>query len=241
MHDYTKDDVPFGGDNADDFMIGDATAPDKTADQIEGENSFTTVPPGEHLLIVAGFPDPPQENIYKVMVDGRLHSFVSHSVRVRFHLAGQPTCTITDFFLLPPQDPGQLNAYYNGIPEGKKQAGWSASKFVHFINRLGYPFPPGAKLPEAAKRLGNWKGRTIHATVESGRGTYTDKDGGEKPRSNQVKPFSYRASQGTVNGVGASSPQKPGQQAPRQAAPSNQPMPAAAGAGSTYSAGLDNL
>lgn len=200
IHDYSQDDFNTDPDN---FTIGgDVVASDKSADEIESANSFTDVPPGEQLLVVAGFAGPPEEALYKVSLNGRMVSFSAHSVRVRFHLDGKPNCSISDFFLLPPSDPRELNAYYLGLPEGKKQAGWAASKFIHFINRLGYPFPPGAKLPEAARRLGNWKGRKIYAMVEAGRGTYTDKNGVEKPRGNQIKPFSFRIASGGAAGVG---------------------------------------
>jgi hypothetical protein len=235
-HDYTKYDGQFGSsDDPDDFEIaGDITAGDRSADEIESSSSFNTVPPGEHLLVISGFPEPPKEAHYKVLVNNRLDSFAAHSVRVRFHLDGHPNFTITDFFLLPPSDPRSLNAYYNGTPEGKKQAGWAASKFIHFINRLGYPFPPGAKLPEAARRLGNWKGRTIIATVEAGKGTYMDSSGVEKPRGNQIKPFSYRTSEQTVQGATAS-------MRANGPARANNPAPVQPKGTNVYAAGLDNL
>jgi hypothetical protein len=205
MHDYTRDDS-FNTD-PDDFVIGAVVAPAKSADDIEKENLFSAVPPGEHLLTVLDFPNPPEEKPYKVMVNGRLELFTAHSIRVRFCLPGNPKCTVTDYFLLPPSDPKQLNAYYNGVPEGKKQAGWAASKFVHFINRLGYSFPPGGVLPEAAQRLGNWKGRAIYATVEPGR-RYTDSQGNQKPGSNQIKTWSYRPAQQGAGGAGGVGPAK---------------------------------
>lgn len=239
-YDYTKDDVPFGDESPDDFVIaGDITGSDKSADEIEASNSFTAVPPGEHLLVVGGFPEAPKESHYKVMVNNRLDSFTAHSVRIRLHLPNNPNCTVTDFFLLPPSDPKQLNAYYTGIPEGKKQAGWAASKFIHFINRLGYPFPPGAKLPEAARRLGNWKGRTIYAMVEAGR-PYTDKNGVEKPGNNQVKPFSYRSSQQTGVNVGLP-PAAQGRMPATAAGAGTVPSQANRQVAPSHAAGLDNL
>jgi|GEM_PF-3852282 len=201
-YDYTREDhVPFD-ENPDDFLIGNVTAGDKSAEEIEKENSFSTVPPGDHLLVVSGFRDAPQKGYFKVNVNGQFVGFEAYSVKVRFALPNDPKCTIDDFFLLPPEGRDALNAYYNGVPEGKKQAGWAATKFVHFINRLGYPFPPGAPLPESARRLGNWKGRAIHALVEAGKGSYKDKDGNDRPRGPQIKPFSYRVSEATLGGHG---------------------------------------
>ena len=194
-YDYTRDDVPFA-DNPDDFLIGNVTGGAKSADEIEKENSFSQVPPGEHLLVVAGFAEPPKPTHQKVTLDGQLSSFATHSVRVRLALPDNPKCTINDFFLLPPDDPKQQQAYFNGLPEGKKQAGWSAAKFVHFINRIGFPWGPGEPMPEAARRLGNWKGRTVIATIEAGNGTYKDDQGNERQRGPQVKSFSYRKSDG---------------------------------------------
>lgn len=192
-YDYTKEPIPFDGENADDFEIGSdvANVSDRDAARIELENVRRHVPPGRHLLIVAGFRDAPQIDSFRVQLNGRTVSFDAYRVKVRFCLPSDPVATVEDNFLLPPDNPAHLPAYFNGMePEGSK-AGFQANKFIHFIDRLGYPFPPGGKLPEAARRLSNWKGRPIVAEVISGK-PYVDRKTGEtKQGYPQIKLFSY--------------------------------------------------
>jgi hypothetical protein len=164
-------------------------------------------------------------------------SYESAAVRVKFCLTDNPRATIEDYFVLPPDDPSQLRAYWEGTPPGKKSVGFNANKFYQFIGAIGFPYPAGGELPAEAARLGNWKGRTVMVTVKAGE-PYTDKAGLEKMGRNQVKLFSYRASEATVNGSGASvtgartHPQDPSQPTHRPApAPATQPRRAAVPAG----------
>lgn len=197
-YDYTKDDIP--PESAEDFTIADVTASAKSADQLEAENGFQEVPPGDHLLIVKGFVGPPQPDCQKVFVNGRLVSYNTHVIKVIFMLPDQPRATVRDSFRLPPASPGDLHAYYEGKskPEDKSPR-FDAAKFLHFISRLGWPYPPGGKLPEEARALRNWKGRAIHATVVPGR-PWVGNDGKERQGFNSIKLFSYRPSQETLAG-----------------------------------------
>jgi hypothetical protein len=198
-YDYTRDNsIPFD-DDPDSFLLGGVTAPDKTAEQIEEENAWG-VPPGEHLFEVVGFTGAPVKSFHKVFVNGQLTGFEAYSVGVRLGLASNPRRTITDFFVLPPEDPKAAHSYYHGVPEdrlnaghaSKLQAGIDGNRFSHFINRLGFPFPPGGTLPVEAQRLGGWKGRRVLATVSPGTGTYIGRDGKERQRDGRIKWFSYK-------------------------------------------------
>jgi len=245
-YDYTADDrVPYGEptqEDIDGFMLPDATAPTTTAEQIEESNNFE-IPPGEHTLVVTGFRGMPEEQSFTVMLNNRAVSYRSHTVKVQFGLPFNAKKRVEDFFVLPPANPGELDAYYNGKPlkDGKvsDQPGVSASKFYHFISRLGYAYPPGGKLPDAARKLGNWRGRAIRATVEAG-GEYKAKDGTMKKGFNRVKFWSYKPADGSQGG-NAGGPALSSQR------PAAAPAMAGAGAGAAVGApvgnpvGLDNV
>jgi hypothetical protein len=245
-YDYTREDTYE--ENPDDFILGGAVAA-RSADEIEKENVFLPVPPGDHLLVLSGFAGPPQNALYTVTLNGQRVQYEASSIRVRFSLPSNPRCSVVDFFLLPPNDPRDQKAYFDGLPEGKKQAGWAASKFIHFINRLGYTWLPGQPLPEGARRLGNWKGRMIHAVVEAGKGTYKDRDGIEQARGNQIKAFTYRPSQDTVEGRGPGnsgggngSPMNGGQPQGSRSSGSGSPQTSAqTPAHAPANSGLDNI
>jgi hypothetical protein len=188
-------------DDVENFEIADVSAPTATADDIEKNNGFREVPPGDHILVVKGFRGPVESDSYRVKVGEQLRSYTSHSVRVTFCLPGDPRATVEDYFILPPANPSELEAYYRGVPTDKpdQTPGNAANKFYHFISRLGFPYPPGGKLPDGARRLGNWKGRAIGASVVDG-GTYTDKSGATKKGWNKVKYFSYRPADHQAHG-----------------------------------------
>lgn len=205
-YDYTRDQAsqgtPFDGDAADEFVIPDVAAPQTSAAEIEMAKSFNEIPPGDYELVVIGFLNPPKAERKDVYVNSRRLGFETHSVIVKFGLASDPSYQATDFFLLPPGDPNGLLAYYEGSKNADgKNKGFMASKFYHFVERLGFPYPKGGSLPEAARKLGNWKGRTIHATIEPG-DDYADQTTGEtKAGRAQIKLFSYRSSGATVSGA----------------------------------------
>lgn len=225
-YDYTKgDSVPFGSpdDDLDAFELPSAAAPVRTAEDIEKENSFREIPAGDQILVVAGLAEAPSEDHHRVqMPDGTIGAFVSYSIRVKFHLPNDPRATISDFFVVPPADPGHLAAYFDGIEPNKSgqynpnSKGLAASKFYHFLGRLGFPYAPGENLPPAATKVSNWKGRAIIATVVEGN-EYVGRDGKPKKGRNQIKFFSYRQTPGSAanyaaagGGAGASAGQPTG-------------------------------
>jgi hypothetical protein len=232
-YDYTREEAM----TADDFEISQVQAV-KSADQIEAESSFEDIPPGVYELVIVGFLKPPKDERKEVYVDGQRVGYSTHSVVVKFARTDAPAQQVTDYFLLPPGDPEGLDAYQRGSkgPEGKA-AGFNSNKFFHFIERLGFPTPAGGFLPPEACRLGNWRGRRVIATVIPGdppknrNDTKVNTDGDvvpdDRPVRPQIKLFSYRAADSTVNGPVAA-PRKPGQPAnggPVRTAPT-QPSPA---------------
>jgi hypothetical protein len=236
-YDYTKDDVPFNvpGEDVDNFMLPDVAAPQQTAEEIEKSNGFRDIPPGDHILVVQGFRGGPEPVQHTVQVNGQIASYNTYSIKVKFSLPTDPRATVEDYFVLPPADQGELTAYYRGVPTDKtnQTPGMAANKFYHFIGKLGFPYPPGGKLPEAARKLGNWKGRAIAATIVDG-GNYTDKDGNHKKAFNKIKFWSYRQANHENNGPGSIPGSIPGStpavHAGRQSV-----------AAATAAAGLDNV
>ena len=83
--------------------------------------------------------------------------------------------------------------------------GFEARKFFHFLERLGFPYPKGEKLPPEARKLSNWKGREIVGTILAAvpyTKTVVDQTTGEekeevKPGSCKVLLFSYRPADST--------------------------------------------
>jgi hypothetical protein len=210
-------------ENPDDFLLGNCLSQaEKDADAIEKDNRFLPVPPGEQILVVAGFFGAPQGAYHKVFVGGVLTGFDAYAVSVKFALASNPKATISDRFILPPSGDAATKAYFCGVPEAsgdragtpsKMPAGILGNRFAHFINRLGYTWGPGQPFPLEAQRLGSWKGRMIRAEVKAGAGTYKAKDGTEKSRDNSIAWFSYK-----VAAPGSAAP--PGGQAASSAASS---------------------
>lgn len=209
MSDYDYTSVPFD-ENPDDFLIGNvANAADKTAEQIELENRFLSVPPGKQTLEVLGFFGPPEKGYQRVFVNGQLVGFEAYSVSVKFGHASNHRETITDRFVLPPGDAASLKAYFHGVPEARENGigsgkpskmapGILGNRFAQFIHRLGFVWPLGGAFPVEAQKIGNWKGRKVNALVKAGSGTYKAKDGSEKARDNQINWFSYEPFTGTV-------------------------------------------
>lgn len=227
-HDYTQEpQVPFVVASADDFEIPDVQAISKSAEDIEMEGSFNEIPIGDHEVVILGFLGAPKEERKDAYVNGKRVGFVAHSVIVKFGLVSDPTYQVTDYMLLPPGDPVGLQAYYDGskAADGKKK-GFMASKFYHFIERVGFPYIKGQPLSPDARRLGNWKGRRVHLTVDPGDAYFDQKSGEEKPGRNQVKLFSYRTSQATVDSMQSQTtqPNRPAQPPIQPTRPAAQPQ-----------------
>lgn len=212
--DWTQSDGfdPSGdGSDIDNYDIGEVAASNQTADEIAKANAYPEIPPGEQILIMGGFAAPPKEQLCKVILDGQLASYDSAMVNVIFHTPGNPKATVRDMFLLPPADARQMRAYHYGLAIDPKtqqaytdaKPGRDSNKFFHFIGRLGFSYPAGGKLPAEARRLGNWKGRAIIATVRAAK-PYTGKDGTQKDGFPSIKFYSYKpAPNGAVAGGGA--------------------------------------
>lgn len=189
-HDYTRETAP----GIDDFEIAEVSM-GKDADQLESENSFEAIAVGDgQLLEVAGFVAAPKAEYVSCFLRGEPASYSTHSVLVKLAKVGEPRQQVTDYLLLPPGDPRELEAYNYGTKEpGGKNPGFMAGKFGHFIGRLGWPYPAGGKLPAEARRLSNWRGRQIVADIVPGKSYLDQKTGEEKPGRNQVRLYSYRA------------------------------------------------
>jgi hypothetical protein len=190
-----------------DYEIPDVQALDKSAQEIEAERSFSQLPPGEYELQVVGFlvpkgqVSPVKPETKDAYISGKRLTLQANSIVVRFALASDQSYQITDYFLLPPEDPDSLRAYYEGTksPDSKPQSrGFLASKFFHFIERLGYPYPKGGKMPPEARKIKNWVGRRIHAVVIPGDPYRDPNTGQDKDGRSQIKLFSYRPTQETM-------------------------------------------
>lgn len=236
-YDYTRDDASA---DIDAFEIAEV-AVEQVADEIEAERSFREIPPGEWELVVSGFLAPPKlEDPRTVYVGGQRTTYQSHSIVVKLAKADDPGAQVTDYFLLPPSNPAELPAYYHGAksPDGKG-AGFMASKFFHFIERLGYPCAKGAPLPPEARKIGNWKGRKVVATVTAGTPYMDQTTGEEKPGRNQVQLFSYRPAGSPTAGTAAATAPAKAKSAESYGAPPKRP--GASGAAQMATAGLDNI
>ena len=204
-----------GGESfdVDNYSFG-AIAPTKSADEIESDREYKQVPPGDHELVVVGFGKIKPTN-RSVWYQGQQYQYTAMSVGVRLALASDPKATVMDFFDLPPEGQNEQILYQHGTKNNdNKPGGFMAEKLGHFIARLGWPCPKGATIPDDARKLGNWKGRRVIATIEH----QTTKDpvtGGPKlspttgepyPPQAQIKLFSYRPAAGNVGMTAAANP-----------------------------------
>lgn len=226
--DWTRQDQSEQFNDEEYSISGSGFVAPQSADQIAAENSFDQVPPGDRVLVVKGLVGKPAERYEKVFLDGSLTSYTSDEVCVEYHLTGCPRMTIRDYFQVPPRDPRQHRAYF----EGKKQAddkagGFQAKKFLHWIDRIGFKYPPGGQLPPEALQVRNWKRRPVKAKVEAGK-PYEDKETKEKKAGyNRIKLFSYDyATPGDIVDPTAgptAGPTHPMSPAPQAAAPAAAP------------------
>lgn len=196
-YDYTQ---RTAADDIADIVIGEVVAA-KSAQDIENENTIRQIPPGEHRLVVKGFSlgDNPRTT-HKVFVDGRYCSFTAMSIGVDLAMEADPSLTIRDYFTLPPDDAREHEAYFRGKKDpAKKNAkeGFEASKFIHFLSKIGWAVPAGGALPPEARQLKNWVGRGVVATVDEGE-PWTDKEGKKRMGFNRIHLFSYKATHETV-------------------------------------------
>jgi hypothetical protein len=253
--------TPFGGPEDgpvdDDYAAPDIDAPSQSADEIEAERGFNSIPAGgPYELQIMGFEKDVEtgRRVFRkhrtVYFGSRHESYESYSVRVRLGaVAGQvvtvpitdpetndpildsagkrtykqimlnPSYTIKDMFELPPKPTGDaqsdrvaIKCYLEGLAsEGGRDSdkGLMASKFFHFVERLGFPFKKGQKLPPEALNLDNWIGRKVIAPVKAGK-PFTkikkefNKETGERTETpvtyvnNQVDLFKYSVHPETI-------------------------------------------
>ncbi len=212
-YDYTQEgrvreydgETPFGGsqdDSIGDFEIAeDVVAPEKSAEEFEQESGFRECPPGTYEFTVLGFltkkgqAGPARETWKDAWYGDRKEGYKTFEVTVKLGLVDDPSCQVLDTFVLPPGNPEHLKHYYQGTPKqgGKASTkGFNSKKFFEFIERIGYPYPKGGKLPPEARKLANWVGRKVVATVITGDPYFDQATGTDKPGGSKVQLFSYR-------------------------------------------------
>jgi hypothetical protein len=239
-YDYTKD----SQDDSEGYAIRSFVPPTKTADEIAKENGFRDIPPGKHVLVVAAVTIKAPE-LFRVMLGGKLTSFLSATATVRLSLPSDPRASIMDNFILPPDNPAEARAYSDGHkpagngPNAKDgQAGLPCNKFYHFADRLGIVDAATGNLTAAGSVPTKWKGRAIVATVKAGSGTYTDKKTGEvKAGMPNIQMFSYDRADAAAVGARLDAAQggRPASASDRQ------PVGAGAGGGRGGAIGYDDI
>lgn len=197
-YDYTR---PTADDAEEDaYEIRAFVAPTKTADDIEAENTFREIPVGDHVLEISavqiGDIAP-----FAVTINGKQSSYLSRSCNVTLSIPGDKRAQVRDYFVLPPDNPNEADAYNNGTAPGQKNPGFASGKFYHFADRLGLLMPGSRGMNPSLARPSRWVGRAIQVTIAAGRGSYTNKKGEEVPRGNQVKMFSYRSAAAAAMGA----------------------------------------
>ncbi len=218
-YDYTADDraildAEANAGGIDDFTFGGGGVVETTADELEAQQKareFREVPLGDHLLEIVGFLKEPKLQRKEAYVNGRRISYSAYSVVAKFAMPDDLNAQVTDYFLLEPSDPQGLIAFTQGSakPDGKTK-GFMATKLYHFLERIGFHVVKGQRLPDAALRLGNWKGRQAWASIIPGDPYYDATEAREKPGRNQIKLFSYRPASSpppsAIPAVGLASP-----------------------------------
>jgi hypothetical protein len=247
--DYTAEDRIYHQDQAANAPQGDDidnftfAAPDagfsKSAEEIEKENGFQDIPPGEHELVIVGFRDKPKTVNKQAYVNGRRVSYTVYAVNVKLALPDNPRATVSDYFELPPVTADGAAGYFEGSKDPNKGSkGFMAGKLYHFLERIGFVIVKGRRLPDECLRLGNWKGRRVVATVEAGKpyqqydqttGLYTEKAGFPG-----IKLYSYRPAGSPVAGPAPSS-------APSASPAASGPKPSQSGPALRGLNGLDQI
>ena len=273
------------GDEYEGYEIGEgATAPTATAEEIERESGFKSIPPMANCqLIVIGFlipkdsKDGPITRKHKDCYFGERHeSYESATVAVKLaaipgQIAVDPATgddimldnsyQVLERLTLPPSDPHGIKCYMEATskPGGKPgTAGFDAKKTFQFLERLGFVWPRGGKLPEEARKLKNWVGKKIVANIQAGtpytKDVFDPATGMKEPKTfpgnNQVELFSYRPHPDTIKQyqrAGEIVAKEQGQSStpPNAAPPSGQQTaprkPSGGGPKKPQPAGIDNV
>lgn len=155
-----------------------------------------------------------REHFVKVFVDDEETSFVTTRVEVDFALLfkdeetgkshpilkgdGEPLY-IRTYFTMPPQNPGEMEAYERGYANRDKPrgAGFSAKQLKQMLCHLGFDdgnggIDPAANSPANWYRWGDGTPRFIQLTVQLGPKTARE---GREVQYSEVKMFSYTDSE----------------------------------------------
>jgi hypothetical protein len=165
-------------------------APTVTAAQIEAEGSFKSIPAGDNIkLVVVGFIVAKESTTGPIVYEhvdvywvpnGRKDSYRKATVSVKLAaLPGQvvgditldPSYQVVDWFDLPPADPKAYRCFMEGFskPDCKPSSkGFGSRKTFHFLERLGFVWPRGGKLPDEVRKLKNWVGKKVIADIKMG-------------------------------------------------------------------------
>jgi hypothetical protein len=217
------------GDAPDNWEIPDHASGAAEADEIERNNARLEVQPGENVQLEVCAHGKPELKDVRVFINGKVEEFEAYSARIEFRSIRDPRRTISDFITFPPEDARALEAYWKGTlvdehdqPRKGSKAGYHGNKFAHLVQRLGWPYGSGQRLPKEARNLNNWHGRKVKASVEVGRPNANGKV------YNQIKPFTYES-------FDSASPEM-------MHAPTDQPAPSRSPAGAARSRrGVESL
>jgi hypothetical protein len=197
-----------GGDaetfDPNEYVLAPAVAP-RSADEIAEKNGFRNINvPGDYELVLVGFLKRPEVKNVQKHYQGRPVSYLAAGVTIKFADARDRGQTTLLYVLLPPEDPNSLTYYFEaGNATGGGQ-GFEANQLVYLLNRLGFDWGQGLPMPEGARRLGNWIGRHVVATLDFEK---PKKDASPQidPSTNQpyppqikIVPFSFRAVEGAT-------------------------------------------
>lgn len=196
MSDHWPDEGSNAGFDPNEFVLPQFV-PTVSATQVESESSAREIAPGEHVLVVNSFVGTIKPEYRKCILDGRETGYNCFSLAIKFVQSDDFGASIVDRFVLPPMDPSEHRAYFEGFEGASKTKGFQARKFVHFLNKLyGTDIQPGSQIPQNMLSLGSWKNRSVVATVVAGK-PYTKEDPRTLqtqtfPGRNQVQLFTYR-------------------------------------------------
>lgn len=188
--DYTANDIPgVQADETDLTQLAVATMEMRPVEEIEAENQFHDLPPGEYLLKVTKIMGvtPKQRS---VTMNGQLAAYTSPHVVLQFGLPDQPNQTVQDSFFFPPNNKLEQQAYTLGCviptdPNGKPgKPGFEANKYQQFVQRLAKD--------GGIRTIADFVGAMVIARVQAGQ-PYEGRDGQMRKGYPKIQLFSYRS------------------------------------------------
>lgn len=225
-YDYTaNDNVPVADEDLTQMPI--AAMEMRPVEEIESENQFHDIPPGEYLLKVTKIVKVEPKN-RSVTVAGRINAYTSPVVVLQFGLPDQPNMTVQDSFAFPPASKLEQVAYTTGCtvpdrPDGKPgKPGFEANKYQQFVQRL--------HKAEPIKTIADLVGATVVARVQPAE-SY-EQNGVMKKGYPKIKLFSYRSPNDPTPPSGPDPDPSAAKKAPaipvRNAAPAQSSLPLSA-------------